>query len=276
MRRTRLLTYCFPLHPQRRGVFAPLVGALVFKTPRVVFGILCPFPRNAANLIRSRQFRHCPCCRGRCQTLEILREVFQKKGNSIREIIGRCSNLKEKQILKLRSLLDAVKNTARQPRLAELLCGPAGAVRIAGYRRTEMVAQGINSRTPPRQATRQQSLLGPDLPSTIEVAGPDVPCDVIAIVRRRDGGTRSWCRAHRADATAKGGTLARNCCAADPVPIRTEEIQPLDLNKYLSGVALWGAVPAVYDTTRLPMDRSIHVHARLTPESEKEVNFGSS
>ena len=33
-------------------------------------------------------------------------EVFQKKGNSIREIIGRCSNLRETQILKLRALLD--------------------------------------------------------------------------------------------------------------------------------------------------------------------------
>jgi hypothetical protein len=69
---------------------------------------------------------------GRRQTLEILREVFQKKGNSIREIIGRCSNLTEKQILKLRALLDAVKNTARKPRPAELLRGLSSAARVAG------------------------------------------------------------------------------------------------------------------------------------------------
>jgi hypothetical protein len=105
------------------------------------------------------------------------------------------------------------------------------------------------------------------------VAGPDVPCDVVAIEKRRDGGTRYWCRAHRADATAKGGTPARKCRAADTVPIRADEILTLDLNKYLGGVALWGAVPAVYDTTRLPMDRGIHVHARPTPESEKELDF---
>jgi hypothetical protein len=69
---------------------------------------------------------------GRRRTLEILREVFQKKGNSVREIIGRCSNLTEKQILKLRALLDAVKYTARQPRPKELLRGLTSAARVAG------------------------------------------------------------------------------------------------------------------------------------------------
>jgi hypothetical protein len=69
---------------------------------------------------------------GRRLTLEILREVFEKKGNSIREIIGRCSNLTEKQILKLRALLDAVKNTARQPQPKELLRGLTSAARVAG------------------------------------------------------------------------------------------------------------------------------------------------
>lgn len=50
---------------------------------------------------------------GRRQTLEILREVFLKNGNSIREIVGRCRNLTEKQILTLRKLLDEVKSAAR-------------------------------------------------------------------------------------------------------------------------------------------------------------------
>ncbi len=69
---------------------------------------------------------------GRRRTLEILREVFEKKGNSIREIIGRCSNLTEKQIVKLRRLLDAVKNTARQPRPKEMLRELTRAARVAG------------------------------------------------------------------------------------------------------------------------------------------------
>jgi hypothetical protein len=31
---------------------------------------------------------------------------------------------------------------------------------------------------------------------------------------------------------------------------------------YPSGVALWGALPPVYDTTSLPVERGVHVHAR--------------
>ncbi len=52
---------------------------------------------------------------GRRQTLEILRDVFGIKGNSIRELMGRNRNLSEKQVEKLRAHLDAVKKAARQP-----------------------------------------------------------------------------------------------------------------------------------------------------------------
>jgi len=69
---------------------------------------------------------------GRRRTLEILREVFEKKGNSIREIMGRHRNLTEKQVYKLRTLLDAVKNTVHQPRPKEVLRGLTRAARIAG------------------------------------------------------------------------------------------------------------------------------------------------
>jgi hypothetical protein len=69
---------------------------------------------------------------GRRRTLDILREVFQCKGNSIREVMGRWRNLTEKQIVKLRALLDAVKNTASQPRPKELLRGLTSEARVAG------------------------------------------------------------------------------------------------------------------------------------------------
>jgi hypothetical protein len=58
---------------------------------------------------------------GREHTLEILSAVFQRKGNSVREIIGRCSNLTEKQILKLRDLLDEIKRKASFSRPNDLL-----------------------------------------------------------------------------------------------------------------------------------------------------------
>jgi hypothetical protein len=136
-----------------------------------------------------------------------------------------------------------------------------------------MVAQEGGARSPQRSVAHQKKLLASDAPATIRMAGPGVPCDVVAIEKRRDGGTRYWCRSHRADATAKGGTPATKCRAADITPIRDEDVEALDLDKYLGGVALWGAAPAVYDTTHLPLDRGIHVHARPTRESEKEIDL---
>ncbi len=69
---------------------------------------------------------------GRRLTLEFLQDVFQKNGDSIRAIIGRCSNLAEKQIEKLRADLDAVKKAACQPLPAEALCGSSEVARRVG------------------------------------------------------------------------------------------------------------------------------------------------
>jgi hypothetical protein len=112
------------------------------------------------------------------------------------------------------------------------------------------------------------------------VDGPDVgwsvpsssKCRVVSVGKRRDGGTRYWCLLHRADATAKYGRPADRCRASHILPISPEDTFELDMDKYKGGIALWGAVPAVYDTTRLAMDRGIHVHARLTPGATKEMD----
>jgi hypothetical protein len=69
---------------------------------------------------------------GRLRTLEILQDVFGKKGKSVRQIIGRASNMTDKQVFRLRSLLDAVKDSVRQPRPKELLRGWASTARVAG------------------------------------------------------------------------------------------------------------------------------------------------
>ena len=67
---------------------------------------------------------------GRLRTLEILQEVFGKKGNSVRAIIGRHRNMTELQVYKLRMLLDTVKDSACQPRPKELLHGLDSAFRL--------------------------------------------------------------------------------------------------------------------------------------------------
>src|ERR1700689_1307212 len=69
--------------------------------------------------------------------------------------------------------------------------------------------------------------------------------------------TRYWCLTHKADATAKYGRPAMACRAAHLPPILPHEILDLDLDQYPGGVGLWGAVPPVYDTTRLPLDFGI-------------------
>src|SRR4051794_8742724 len=100
-----------------------------------------------------------------------------------------------------------------------------------------MVAQGTDNSAPQHTVAKQRLQFGPNLPSAVEVSGPEVPCDITPMEKRRDGGTRYWCRAHRADATATCGTQASKCRAADRVPIRADEIQPIDLDKYIGGIA---------------------------------------
>jgi transposase-like protein len=97
-------------------------------------------------------------------------------------------------------------------------------------------------------------------------------CNIISVGKRRDGGTRYWCLKHKADATAKYGVKAEKCRYADIVPFAKSEIKTIDLSNYSGGVGLWGAVPPVYDTTRLPIDQGIHVHARTLGKKEKDID----
>jgi len=97
-------------------------------------------------------------------------------------------------------------------------------------------------------------------------------CKIVDVGRRRDGGTKYWCLAHHANATAKYGVAAERCVAANDPPIKKSETLDLDFADYEGGVALWGSVPAVYDTTTEPVDRGIHVHARAIKGGEKDID----
>ena len=97
-------------------------------------------------------------------------------------------------------------------------------------------------------------------------------CQVVAVGKRRDGGTRYWCLRHKADSTAKYGKPAIACRASHITPIGAKDRLELNIDDYSGGIALWGAVPPVYDTTTLPMDRGIHVHARAVEGGKKEMD----
>jgi len=100
----------------------------------------------------------------------------------------------------------------------------------------------------------------------------DSSCDVIAVGKRRDGGTRYWCMLHRADATAKYGRRAATCRYAHIPLITEDQTTRIDIADFPGGIGIWGAVPPVYDTTILPIDRGIHVHARRTPDGRKVID----
>jgi len=97
-------------------------------------------------------------------------------------------------------------------------------------------------------------------------------CHIKSVGKRRDGGTRYWCFVHHADATAKYGRPAFECRYAHVALPTEEETLSLVLSDFPGGVALWGAVPPVYDTTALPADRGIHVHARLKQNGDKIID----
>ena len=97
-------------------------------------------------------------------------------------------------------------------------------------------------------------------------------CHVVAVGKRRDGAMRYWCLRHKADATAKYGGPAKLCRASHVPPVSSSDTLALRIEEHAGGIALWGAVPPVYDTTRLPVDRGIHVHARARPGAEKEID----
>ncbi len=104
------------------------------------------------------------------------------------------------------------------------------------------------------------------------IIGDKSYCNVTPVGKRRDGGTRYWCLTHKADATAKYGRPALHCRAAHIVPVSADETMLLNIDEYPGGVALWGAVAPIYDTTRLPLERGIHVHARKTRNGAKNID----
>jgi hypothetical protein len=46
----------------------------------------------------------------------------------------------------------------------------------------------------------------------------------------------------------------------------------LDPTQYPGGVGIWGALPAIYDTTSFVIEHGVHVHARRAPKRMKEID----
>ena len=97
-------------------------------------------------------------------------------------------------------------------------------------------------------------------------------CRIVCVGKRRDGGSRYWCAEHKADATAKYGRRGKKCRYALVPQILPSELLDLHLDNYTGGVGLWGAVPPIYDTTSLTVERGVHVHARRVAGADKDID----
>jgi hypothetical protein len=97
------------------------------------------------------------------------------------------------------------------------------------------------------------------------------PCSIEYIGKQRNGRPRYWCNVHQASATGRYGARLAECeCAyRDQV---SQNVLELDATNFPAGVALWGAVEPVYDSTILPAEIGIHVHARKLYEGGKEID----
>jgi hypothetical protein len=55
------------------------------------------------------------------------------------------------------------------------------------------------------------------------------------------------------------------------------DVLTIDPAQYPGGIALWGALPPVYDTTQMGIERGVHVHARMVAgRKKKEIDSSYS
>lgn len=99
------------------------------------------------------------------------------------------------------------------------------------------------------------------------------PCSIAAHVLRRTGSPKWWCTTHYAPAWGKAGERLERCGGArERTSLAGPELE-LDIERYPGGIALWGALPPVFDTSiAVGYERGIHVHARRAPGGCKEID----
>ena len=93
-------------------------------------------------------------------------------------------------------------------------------------------------------------------------------CNIRNVGKSRNGSDRFWCSQHNSTATGYGGIKLENCELSylDTVPKRVLEIREHD---FPGGIAIWGAVDPIFNTTDYSDQAGVHVHARNEPGGDK-------
>lgn len=96
-------------------------------------------------------------------------------------------------------------------------------------------------------------------------------CRIEQVGKQRNGASRFWCSEHKASATGPRGIRLERCELAYR-DVRRDHVFDVDLGEWPGGIAMWGAVDAVFDTTALDPEVGVHVHARRVAGPHKDID----
>lgn len=97
-------------------------------------------------------------------------------------------------------------------------------------------------------------------------------CSIQHVGKQRNGKPRFWCVVHQANATGRYGARLDACEGSYLDRGDARKLLRLTSGQYAGGVAMWGAVRPAYDTSGLPPETGIHVHARGERDGDKEID----
>lgn len=95
-------------------------------------------------------------------------------------------------------------------------------------------------------------------------------CKIEAVGKQRNGKPRFWCMNHQSSATGKYGRRLERCEGAYRAVVESDakELDPAD---YPGGLALWGAVKPVYDSTGFPTKKESTSTRAAMPAAPKKL-----
>lgn len=108
--------------------------------------------------------------------------------------------------------------------------------------------------------------------STLRILQTDAPCDIRCEVKRRNGSDQWVCLTHGHLAISDGGGPLPQCAAAGIPAVPEDDILVFDLADYPGGVGIWGACRPALQIGAPPIERGVHVHARVEPDGPKIID----
>src|SRR4051812_43409854 len=99
-------------------------------------------------------------------------------------------------------------------------------------------------------------------------------CKIKNLGKFRNGDPKFWCSIHLAFAPPVQEDVIPNTCKIfDKPPICDNDRYELDPEEWLGGVALWGSLDPVYNTSIYPGHQpGIHLHARMEETGDKQID----